>query len=168
MILLSGGPQDRGFLQDRMDLTFKLATRDDEELLVQLMRQLREDDPDEGEFIEANARAAIPDLLADRSLGGLWLIRADDETAGYVALTLGYSLEFGGRIAFVDELLVRRLHRRKGIGRRALEFAEKQAKALGVRVLLLEVTQSNSWAKALYEKSGFTDRTHQLMTKKIE
>ena|SRR5450432_241546 len=151
-----------------MDLSFQLAARDDEKILLQLMRQLREDDPAEGEFLEANAKAAIPDLLDDRSLGGIWMIYLGDEIVGYIALTLGYSLEFGGKIAFVDELLVHRLHRRKGIGRQALEFAEREAKALDVRMLLLEVTKSNTWAKSLYEKSGFADRAHQLMTKKIE
>ena len=150
-----------------MQLSFVLARPGNLELLVQLVRRLRECDPDEGGFDEIAAREAIPALIADPSLGRIWLIKDDEQPVGYVALTLCCSIEFGGRIAFIDELFIEASHRRHGIGSQTLAFIEEKAAALGVRTLLLEVTKSNDAAKGLYRKQGFADRAHQLMTKRI-
>ena len=150
-----------------MDLRFVLARPHDLDLLIDLMRQLRIDDPDEGPFDEAAARAAVPALLADPSIGRIWLIAVGRELAGYVALTIGYSIEFGGRTAFVDELFVVSKFRRQRIGSLALQFVEDKAKAMDVRVLFLEVTQSNAAAKEMYRKQGYVDRVHQLMLKRV-
>src|SRR3954453_20425458 len=87
-----------------MDVAFQLARLWDQELLIGLMRQLRECDLDEGAFDEDAARQAIPALLSDPSVGRIWLIKDGERTVGYVALTLCYSIEFGGRIAFIDEV----------------------------------------------------------------
>lgn len=151
-----------------MDATFILARQADLSTLVSLMQRLREDDPEEGAFDEQAAAAAIPALLSDPSLGRIWLISVDQEVAGYIALTLGYSLEFGGRIAFVDELFIERDFRRQGLGQLAMEFIQDMARKLSVQVLLLEVTSSNASAKTLYHKAGFVDRPHQLMTKRMD
>src|SRR4051812_30205073 len=150
-----------------MQSSFVLARPADLELLVQLVRRLRECDPDEGRFDEAAARDAIPALVADPSVGRIWLINDGERTVGYVVLTLCYSIEFGGRIAFVDELFIEASHRRHGIGSQTLAFIEEKTAALGVRTLLLEVTKSNDAAKSLYRKQGFANRPHQLMTKRI-
>lgn len=148
-------------------ITFRLATVDDQIAVEGMVRRLREDDPEEGIFDSQATSAALPALLRDESVGSIWLIYTEQELAGYVALTLGYSIEFGGRIAFVDELFVERPFRRQGIGPAALKFVEEQAIQRGVRVLLLEVTCSNASAKRVYAKAGFVDRPHQLMTKRI-
>jgi GNAT superfamily N-acetyltransferase len=47
-----------------------------------------------------------------------------DETIGYIVLTLGDSLEYHGRDAFVDEIYIRESHRGKGIGAQAIKFVE--------------------------------------------
>lgn len=150
-----------------MKLSFVLARPTDLELLVDLMRQLREDDPAEGAFNESNARNATPALISDPSLGRLWLIECDGAVAGYVALTLVWSLEFGGRIAFVDELFVARSHRGRGIGRATLEFVEDKAKALQATALMLECTVANDPARRLYSGCGYSPRNSQLMVKRI-
>lgn len=150
-----------------MELSFLLARPGDVEMLIGMMRQLREDDPEEGAFNEANARRATPPLLADPSIGRIWIIQCDGAPVGYVALTLDWSLEFGGRIAFVDELFVKRECRGRGVGTRTLAFIDEKAAALGVNALLLECTCANDTAKRLYEKCRFVDRGHRLMVKRI-
>src|SRR4051794_26812497 len=109
-----------------MNISFVLATPDDLELLIAMMRHLREDDPDEGAFSEANARAATPPIIRDASIGRLWLIHADEKPIGYVALTFDWSLELGGRVGFVDELFIEREFRGQGIGTHALGFIDEQ------------------------------------------
>lgn len=150
------------------ETTLVPASAEDKPVLAVFMRQLREDDPEEGPYDEALSRPAMSGLLADPSFGRVWLIRHGAETAGYVVLTLCYSVELGGRYAFVDELFVARDFRSRGIGGSVLRLVEAEAKALGVRALSLEVTRSNASARRLYERNGFVARGHELMTRRLD
>ncbi len=61
---------------------------------------------------------AVTVLLQDPSLGRMWLIEVAGSSIGYLALTLGYSLEFHGRDSFLDELFIQSPYRGHGFGRR--------------------------------------------------
>ena len=95
------------------------------------------------------------------------MIEADGGPVGYVVLTLGFSLEFHGRDAFVDEIYIRAQYRGRGIGGKALAFAEGACRSLGVRALHLEVERKNTAAQAVYRKVGFKDHDRYLMTKYV-
>jgi GNAT superfamily N-acetyltransferase len=148
-----------------MDPTFQFACAADADVLLALTREFNAffGTPFDAEAV----RAAVVRLLDDDSLGRVWLIRSGGETVGYVVLTFGYSLEFHGRDAFVDELYLRAEHRGRGLGRLALEFVERACPDLGIQALHLEVDDDNDPARALYEKVGFVDRQKSLMTKRI-
>jgi GNAT superfamily N-acetyltransferase len=148
-----------------MNPVAKAADRSDVDVLLGLRRAFcrHEQLP----FDEGSARSALEDLLADGSLGRVWLICFDGAPAGYVVLTFGYSLEFDGRDAFVDELYVEEGRRGLGGGGLALRLAEDACRALGVRALHLEVDRENHRARAVYEKAGFEDRNNHLLTKPL-
>src|SRR5206468_11208603 len=55
-------------------------------------------------------------LLSDPATGCLFPIAGDDTLAGYYVLGFGFSIEFGGRDALLDELYVRPEHRKGGMG----------------------------------------------------
>ena len=148
-----------------MEVTFTRATAPDVELLTALMRELYAHD--RTAFDEREARRALELIIGDHTLGGVWLIACGGEAVGYLALTLGFSLEFHGRDAFIDELFVREEHRGRGVGRRALAFAAEACRALGVRALHLEVERANMPARGLYKSFGFVDHDRHLMTKRI-
>jgi diamine N-acetyltransferase len=149
-----------------MSINFSQAELTDREKLLELMREYYAFD--NLRFDEAAAREALKQILQDESVGRIWLIKLDDEIAGYSILTLGFSLEFHGRDAFLDEIYLRDRFRGRGIGRRALEFLEEQCRQLGVRALHLEVERENKNAQAVYRGSGFTDHDRYLMTKWIK
>jgi ribosomal protein S18 acetylase RimI-like enzyme len=145
--------------------TFSIAAHADIETLLQFMREYYEFD--HLPFDAHIARPALEKLLSDNSLGRVWLIHLRGEAIGYIVLTLGYSLEYGGRDAFIDEVYIRANHRGRGIGQSALTFAEDECRALGVRALHLEVERANTNAHGLYRKAGFVDHDRYLMTKRI-
>lgn len=119
-------------------------------------------------FDEPVVRAALEHLIADQSLGRVWLLLGDDETpAGYMVVCFGYSLEFGGRDAFIDELFVAAEQRGRGIGRWAVEFAARACRDLGVNALHLEVDHANTRAQTLYRSAGFEDHERYLMTRRL-
>jgi ribosomal protein S18 acetylase RimI-like enzyme len=83
-------------------------------------------------------------------------------------LTLGWSLELGGRDAFIDELYVKPARRGRGLGTLALATAEAAARRRGVRALHLEVDVTNETARRLYQRVGFRLRErYQLMLKRL-
>ena len=118
-------------------------------------------------FAREKARAALEPFLANPALGRAWLFRDGDAAVGYFVLTLGWSLEYGGRDAFVDELFVSPSHRGRGLGRRALEAIDEACRELGVRALHLEVEKDNLPAAELYRQRGFEDHDRRLMTRRF-
>jgi ribosomal protein S18 acetylase RimI-like enzyme len=146
--------------------TFRLARESDAPALLALMRGLYEHD--HIAFDEAEARAALALLLADERVGLAHLILLGGEVAGYVVLTFGFSLEFRGRDAFVDELFIKDEFRGRGAGAAAVRFAEDLCRARGVRALHLEVERSNTRAQALYRRAGFRDHDRYLLTKWVD
>lgn len=148
-----------------METNFKIAEGADIEILLKFMREYYEFD--HLPFDEQIARAALAKFVDDQSLGRVWLICHEGEAIGYLVLTLGYSLEYGGRDAFIDEVYIRASHRGCGIGQSALTFAEEVCRSLGVRALHLEVERTNTSAHGLYRKAGFVDHDRYLMTKRI-
>jgi ribosomal protein S18 acetylase RimI-like enzyme len=113
------------------------------------------------------AETALRELLAAPDRGLVWVIEQGGEAAGYLVLTWGYSLEFHGRDAFIDELYVAPRYRGAGVGRQAVEWAEDACKAHGAGAVHLEVEIDNERAHALYRRSGFAERGLRLMTKRL-
>ncbi|MEX2016599.1 MAG: GNAT family N-acetyltransferase [Candidatus Hydrogenedentales bacterium] len=118
-------------------------------------------------FDSAVASRAVTALTANPALGEMIVVQVDDELVGYLALTFGHSIEYGGRDAFVDELYVRDEHRRAGHAARLLEHAMSVCRANGVRALHLEVENANAKARALYNRYEFVDHDRILMTRLI-
>ena len=118
-------------------------------------------------FDLAAARGALDALLREPRFGRAWVIENDDQAVGYLAVCFGYSIEFRGRDAFVDELYVRPAQRGRGLGREALSVAEVACREAGIVALHLEVKRDNQAARKLYRSAGFAERESYLMTKKL-
>ena len=85
--------------------------------------------------------------------------------AGYLILTFGFSLEYGGRDAFIDEFFIATPHRGRGLGKAALEEVARLAPGLGVHAIHLEVADNNHGAESLYSRQGFYRHNRRLMTR---
>jgi GNAT superfamily N-acetyltransferase len=130
-----------------------------------MMRALEKADPGTTPFDELRRRAIFEDFVKEASFGRAWLIFAGEKPAGYVILTLGFSFEYRGRDAYIDELYLEAQLRGRGIGRQTVEFVEEAARGLGVNAIHLEASQANATAIELYRRAGFVDHDRRLMTK---
>jgi ribosomal protein S18 acetylase RimI-like enzyme len=146
---------------------FRPAVREDEQALLRMMRLLAEQEPGAYFFDEPTVREVLREFLASPDLGHAWVFFEDEIPVGYIALTFGYSFEYHGRDAFIDELYIEPQYRRKGIGRRAMQFVEERARELGVNAIHLEVDQGNDPAAELYRRAGYDDHSRFLMTKRL-
>ena len=146
----------------------RIATVNDLDSLLVLMEKLIIEDYEEGRrFDSRKARRAMQDLLADSSLGLVFVVSYTNIAIGYLVLAFGYSLEFGGRDAFLDEFFVDKNYRGRGLGKKMFVRAENAAKKLGVKALHLEVTRNNNLAIQFYRWAGFQDHDRYLMTKRV-
>ena len=146
-------------------LQFREPTLDDETLLLPMMRCLAEHQPGAIKFEESAARSAFRQLLSLPAFGRAWLLYDDPALIGYIVLTIGFSFEFHGHDAFIDELYIAPAHRRRGFGRQAIAFLEQKAREMGVNAVHLEVDRGNDPALELYRRSGYRDHDRFLMTK---
>jgi ribosomal protein S18 acetylase RimI-like enzyme len=144
---------------------FRQATDGDIPALLALIERFYAEDG--GRFEAEPAERALRGIVRDGSLGAVWILEDGGAPCGYVVLTLGYSLEFHGRDAFVDELFVLPSHRGRGLGGRALALVEDECRRRGVSALHLEVTPTNQAAVELYRGRGFELRERRLMTRPI-
>ena len=115
-------------------------------------------------FDETGARRALRELIEKETLGRVWVAEDAGDVIGYLAVTLGFSLEYRGRDAFIDELYIAADHRGRGLGREALEIAQRYCRDQGARALHLEVERHRTAARELYRRIGFEDHDRGLMT----
>lgn len=118
--------------------------------------------------------SALQGLLADSRLGFVLVAEAarspdlpdaPGQAVGYAVVGFGYSLEFEGRDAFLDELFVAPGWRGQGVGGQLLETVQAVCQASGIRALHLEVGHGNAQALRLYQTLGFRAHERHLMTK---
>ena len=148
----------------RSEVTIRAAAISDIDCLLELMRGLQQDDPWSVPFRENDVRESLRELLGDASAGHVFLICDADYCIGYLVLSFDFSLEYGGRNAWIDELFIRPEFRGKGIGSNALDFAAQAARDCGAKVLHLEVNRGNP-AIDLYRRHGFEDHRRYLLSK---
>lgn len=111
----------------------------------------------------AGRESAVGRLLGDPDLGAIWTILANGSLCGYIALCRGFSIEFDGFDAFVDEFYLLPDFRGRGIGRFVLEEIKSQARQLDINALHLEVARDNERARRLYRAAGFEARDKYLL-----
>jgi ribosomal protein S18 acetylase RimI-like enzyme len=109
----------------------------------------------------------ISELLNYPKYGSVFLIKQSNVIVGYIILSFGYTIEFGGRDAFVDEFYIKEEFRNKGIGGSALDYIVKYAKTTGLKALHLEVKEKHNNAVRLYERKGFKSRSSKIMSLKL-
>lgn len=147
-------------------LTVDLASKEDCPVLLKMMEAFYAIDAYPFDLtLSANN---LEQFLNEPNWGRIWLIKYKKSTIGYVALTYGFSFEFGGRYALIDEFYIQDSFRNKGFGKKTLSYIIEQSEQLGLASLQLEVERTNSIGKSLYEKLGFSETGRFLLVKKMQ
>lgn len=107
---------------------------------------------------------ALEILVAGDRLAKAWLIDVEDVTAGYVVITMSFSIETGGRDGFIDEFFIKPELRNHGLGRRVLDLVDEEARMQGLGRMYLEVEHGNR-AIRLYRRAGYRDHERYLLSK---
>jgi ribosomal protein S18 acetylase RimI-like enzyme len=110
--------------------------------------------------------AALMPLLEGSPLGVAYLIGPRMAPIGYVVISFGWSIEFGGLDGTVDEIFLRESVRGRGIGHEVLSELPKALASAGLKALHLEVRADDEAAQRFYKRLHFTPRDgYVLMTR---
>ena len=113
------------------------------------------------------AKTLFQEFITNEHLGKSWLIYSENEIVGYIILTYIFSFEYGGKIAFLDELFIKETARGKGFGKEAIQFIQREAPKLSLKLLYLEVEPHNENAQKLYLAHDFELHNRKLMKYKV-
>lgn len=155
------------------EIRFRTATKADDAFFrdLELETTWTSLDPvDRERFRRTDVRDALHqthELLLARP--GNQVIVAEDETGARVGLLwfgVNRNLITGEDEAWVYNVTVVPAHRRKGVGRKLIDYAEKLARDGGFAILGLMVSSHNTAARTLYESLDF-ETTNHLMRKRL-
>ncbi|MGC3936767.1 GNAT family N-acetyltransferase [Roseobacter sp. EG26] len=144
-----------------MSAALTLATPEHLDRLDALVAAFHEEN---GIALGAEARrAGISPLLDGSPHGVAYLIGPARAPIGYVVITFGWSLEFGGLDGFIDELYIRPGVRGRGIASETLQTLPRALAAAGLKALHLEVDRDAEKTQRLYGRAGFSARPKSML-----
>ncbi|MEW6688407.1 MAG: GNAT family N-acetyltransferase [Pseudomonadota bacterium] len=137
-----------------MKVSLEAARVEDLEQLVELLHilftQEHELAPDAGK-----QRRGLSRILADASMGRIYVAREGARVLGMVSILRSVSTAEGGPVGLLEDLVVRPECRGRGVGAKLLGYAIEQARADGLLRLMLLTDGDNAAAQRLYERAGF-------------
>ncbi|KGO96524.1 GCN5 family acetyltransferase [Flavobacterium enshiense DK69] len=136
-------------------------TLSDIEKIIPLMQQFYA--IDNYPFDTEKSKMLFREFIENEHLGKAWLIYREQEIIGYLILTFVFSFEYGGTIAFLDELYLSESMRGKGIGKEAVQFTQAEAQRLKLKIIYLETEEHNENAQKLYLANDFTVHHRKIM-----
>lgn len=146
-----------------MTTALSLARPDDLDRLLPLVAAFH----DEAGIVQSDStrRAALLPMLEGSPHGVTYLIGPGRAPIGYIVISFGWSVEFGGLDGYVDEFYIRPGVRGRGIGSEVMVSLPKALAGAGLKALHLEVRRDNEKVRALYHKLRFEPRdAYSLMT----
>ena len=146
-----------------MNILFEEATTSQEKECLEMIQDFYL--IDQYPFDHSAASINFQEFISKEHLGRFWLLRLNQEIIGYLILTFGYSFEYQGRDAFIDEFYLKEAYRGKGYGSRILEQLDDEAKSLNVNAIHLEVERTNKAGNRIYNRSGYVGNDRSLLTK---
>jgi GNAT superfamily N-acetyltransferase len=145
-------------------MKLEIATADQlDDALALLGHQFREHDI---ELPPDVLRHAVLGIIDDPQRGRV-LIAYDPEPIGIAVLAFTWTLEHGGRVAWLEELFVVEPRRDARVGVTMLHRALEAAAAAGCLAVDLEVDVDHGRAEHLYEREGFRRLPRRRWTKRL-
>jgi GNAT superfamily N-acetyltransferase len=130
------------------------ATADDIPQLVELLTILFAQEADFTPDPEKQARG-LKMILDEPGLGAIFVARADGAIVGMVSLLYAVSTAEGGRVCWLEDMVVRSDRRHAGIGSRLLHYAIDFARAHSFTRITLLTDRGSDRAIRFYSRHGF-------------
>lgn len=100
-------------------------------------------------------QAGLLPLLQGSPYGAVYLLGPRRAPVGYLVVTFGWSVDYGGMEAFIDALFIRPSVRNRGMASDALLSLPKALENAGICAIHLRVDRSDTKAQNYYQRVGF-------------
>ena len=148
-------------------MRIRTAVETDIPQLLSLVRRYWQFEDIEG-FDALRIELLLKRLLAQRTLGEIWVAEEDGHLIGYLVLMYVLSLEHQGLMAEVDEFFVLPQVRSRGVGGQLLSAAEEALRRRGCVRLQLQLAVTNEAARLFYMHRGYRGRAgYELIDKAL-
>ncbi|HPG27479.1 MAG TPA: GNAT family N-acetyltransferase [Myxococcota bacterium] len=132
-----------------------LADPDEARALVEILDSYARGPGGQGAPLDAHARANLAKGLLEHPMAEVFLAFLDGQAVGAAVCVFSFSTFAGRPSVNVHDLAVLPAFQNRGIGSALLDRVEQAARARGCCKITLEVHDSNTGAKRLYERAGF-------------
>lgn len=134
-------------------ITVERAKLTDQEIILDLLqKQFMEH---EIECASGRLSTTIGQMLKRESLGLFLVARDNEKVIGIAAISFAWTLEHGGKSAWLDELYILPEYREKGTGSALIDNAIDVLREEGCAAIDLEVEEDHRRAEHLYQRKGF-------------
>ncbi|APZ54329.1 GNAT family N-acetyltransferase [Salipiger abyssi] len=116
---------------------------------------------------EAHVRAALEPILNGLPHGAIWLVGPRKAPVGYILVSFGWSMEFGGLDAVLDEIFIRPAVRGRGMGGEALHQLVAGLRDAGVKAVHLEADRTDEPLQRFYQRNRFKPRDGYTLMSRI-
>lgn len=99
--------------------------------------------------------AGLREIIEHPEVGIILVLRDESIVLGMVNILYTVSTACGGRVAIVEDMVVRPEDRNRGVGSSLLEAAIERARASGCSRITLLTDRANASAIRFYERHGF-------------
>jgi len=142
----------------------KAGHEDKPQLIRMLKAQMEEHDIS---ISEKEISFAVDGLIACPDKGALLVALCGDLMLGVACLSYIWTIENGGKSAWLQELYVLPAFRNQGAGQQLLSAASVIATANGCSAIDLEVEFSHGRVENLYQRNGFRQHTRKRWVKEL-
>ena len=145
---------------------FRNFRYDDLQDLEQMVHALYQEDSYGEPMSRRKIRQTVKELLSKPEKGNVTMFCIGEKIIGYAIIIYYWSNEYGGDLAFIDELYVKPQWRRKKIGTSFIEYVST-LKSGYLKGLQVEVNPANEKALTYYRHRGFTPSMNRYLFKKL-
>ncbi|KFL33312.1 MULTISPECIES: GNAT family N-acetyltransferase [unclassified Sulfurospirillum] len=138
------------------------AKSSDIESLIDLLTLLFSQEAEFTPHPEAQ-RAGLKMILEDATIGTIFVLKKEGEIIGMVSLLWTISTALGGKVAFLEDMIIAPQFRGEKCGTRLVEAAIEHAQKLTCKRITLLTDTHNHAAQRFYKRLGFVDSLMQPM-----
>lgn len=142
-------------------VTIRKAREDDIPLMVTLLSILFEQEVEHSVNLKAQEEG-LRQILEHPHMGQLFVLDAEEKCVAMVSLLFSISTALGGKVAWLEDMIVHPKYRHKTYGTQLLEYALHAAKKLTCKRITLLTDADNKAAHHFYEKVGFQASSMQV------
>lgn len=101
-------------------------------------------------------KAGLEQIISNPLVGEILVMKVDGKVAGMVSLLYSISTALGGKVAILEDMVIDKDFRRKGLGKELLQEAIAFAQKRGCLRLTLLTDYDNEAAIRFYQSAGFS------------